>query len=221
MNTRPTQTTDPREIVVAVPCHTGRIDVLTANGLCNIIGTGRIANQPLWNYGGSNVGAVRNDILHTFLTLSDCQWLMMIDDDIGFTVDDWDLLWEDQAGELAVCAEYLQKIDGEKVAAQFGLGFARVHRTVFERLMAMTLEDGTPFLRQGYYAGKLLWEFFPQGVTVAGEYRQEDHGFWQLVRIAQVSVRIERRCKLAHSGRSTWRYDADELAAADADESMQ
>lgn len=207
----PTQTVDPREIVIAIPCHTGRVDVLTANGLCNVIGTGRCMNQPMWNYGGSNVGAVRNVIAHEFLTLSDCQWLMMIDDDIGFGVSDWDLLWEDQANELAVCGEYLQKIDGDKVPARFGLGFARVHRSVFTMLTQLTVEDGSPYLRQGYYAGKLLWEFFPQGVTISGEYRQEDHGFWQLVRLAQVAVRLERRCKLAHSGRSTWRYDADTL----------
>ncbi len=206
-----TQTVDPREIVVAVPCHTGRIDVLTANGLCNIIGTGRVANQPLWNYGGSNVGAVRNMVAHSFLEKSPCQWLMLVDDDIGFTVQDWDLLWEDQAGEAAVCAEYLQKIDGQQVPAHFGLGFARVHRSVFESMIQLALEDGTPYLRQGYYAGVLLWEFFPQGVTAAGEYRQEDHGFWQLCRMAGVNVRVERRTKLKHSGRSTWTYDAEVL----------
>lgn len=217
----PTQTVDPREIVVAVPCHTGRVDVLTSNGLCNIIGTGRLANQPLWQFGGSNVGAVRNTIAHKFLNECPCQWLVMLDDDIGFTVRDWDYLWEDQAGELAVCAEYLQKLPGKLVPAQFGLGFARVHRSVFEALTQLSNEDGTPYVRQGYYTGQLMWDFFPQGVTASGEYRQEDHGFWQLVRLASVSVRIERRCQLDHSGRSTWRYDAAALAAAATTDAMQ
>lgn len=211
----PTQTIDPREIVIAVPCHTGRVDVLTCNGLCNVIGTGRVANQPMWNFGGSNVGAVRNVIAHKFLTQSDCQWLMTVDDDIGFTITDWDLLWEDQAGELAVCAEYLQKIDGERRVARFGLGFARIHRVVFERLTELTVEDGRPYLQQGYYAGQVMWDFFPQGVHVSGEYRQEDHGFWQLVRLASLSVRVERRCRLAHSGRSTWRYDEHDALQGD------
>jgi hypothetical protein len=161
----------------------------------------------MWNFGGSNVGAVRNVIVDKFLNESDCHWLMMLDDDIGFTITDWDLLWQDESGELAVVAEYLQKIDGERRVAHFGLGFARVHRQVFERLLELETEDRRPYLQQGMYAGRLLWDFFPQGVNAAGEYRQEDHGFWQLVRLAGVSVRVERRCRLAHSGRSTWRYD--------------
>ncbi len=91
----------------------------------------------------------------------------------------------------------------------FGLGFARVHRRVFELLTELTTSDGTAWVRQGIYAGSLLWDFFPQGVNAAGEYRQEDHGFWALVHTTGVSVRMERRTHLKHSGRSTWTYDAD------------
>jgi hypothetical protein len=185
--------------------------VLTSNGLCNVIGTGRLANQPLFQYGGSNVGAVRNMVAHEFLSKTQCQWLMMVDDDIGFTCADWDFLWEDQSSELAVCAEYLQKIDGQRVVAHFGLGFARVHRSVFESLTELNTADGTPWLRQGYYAGRIMWDFFPQGVSADGSYRQEDHGFWQLVRLLDVPVRVERRAHLKHSGRGTWVYDAQEL----------
>jgi len=208
------QKADPRTICCAIPCKTSLLDVLCVRGLVNVIGTGRLANQPMFNHGGSNVGAVRNLIAYNFLTKTDCEWLVMIDDDIGFTLEDWDLLWEDHNGELAVCAEYLQKLDGEQRPAQYGLGFARVHRSVFERLVELNAEDGTPWVRQGYFAGVLLWDFFPQGVTSAGEYRQEDHGFWTLVRLAEVSVRYEKRTHLAHSGRSTWRYDEAALAAS-------
>lgn len=211
----PLQAVDPRQIIIAVPCHSGRVDVLTANGLCNIIGTGRCANQPMWNYGGSNVAAVRNCIAHSFLNNATAEWLMFLDDDIGFTVQDWDLLWEDHGEDLAVCAEYLQKIDGQTVPARLGLGFARVHRSVFQILTELSMENGTPFLRQGYYSGKLMWDFFPQGVTASGEYRQEDHGFWFLCKLASISVRMETRTKLAHSGRSTWRYDASTLEHVD------
>jgi hypothetical protein len=205
------QTVDPRNIILAMPCKDGRNDVLATVGLCNVIGSGRLANQPLCQYGGSNVGAVRNLIAHEFMTRTQADWLMMLDDDIGFRLTDWDLLWEDQAGELAVCSDYLQKLDGQKVAARFGLGFARVHRRVFEMLTELTTHDGQPFVRQGIYAGTVIWDYFPQGVNSAGEYRQEDHGFWALVHAAQVSVRIERRTHLKHSGRSTWTFDADEL----------
>lgn len=215
------QTVDPRAICCAVPVKNGTPDVLCSNGLNNVIGTGRLANQPLWKICGSNVGAVRCSIAHNFLTQTDAEWLMQIDDDIGFTVADWDLLWEDHNGELAVCAEYLQKIDGQKIPARWGLGFTRVHRSVFEQLMALSFEDGRPMVQQGIYAGSLLWDFYPQGINAAGEYRQEDHGFWMLVKLAGVSVRYERRTKLKHSGRSTWCYDADELDRLEEEQGAQ
>lgn len=209
------QKVDPRDICLAIPVHTGRIDVLTVNGVCNIIGTGRLANQPMFQYGGSNIGAVRASIAHEFLNRTACQWLMMLDDDVGFNVADWDVLWEDVAGEKAVCAEYLQKIDGQRVVAHFGLGFARIHRDVFLQMTELSTDDGQPWVRQGYYSGRLMWDFFPQGVASDGSYRQEDHGFWQLVRLTGLGVRVERRAHLTHNGRSSWRYDAGELASDD------
>lgn len=203
------QTIDARNIVLAMPCKDGRNDVMATRGLCNVIGTGRLANQPLLNFGGSNVGAVRNTIAHEFRERTKAEWLVMLDDDIGFTVEDWDFLFE--GPELAVCAEYLQKLDGVKVPARFGCGFCRIHRSVFERMIALTDSQGVPWLRQGIYAGRLMWDFFPQGINNAGEYRQEDHGFWTLVHLTGVSVRVETRTHLQHSGRSTWVYDAAEL----------
>jgi hypothetical protein len=206
-----TQAVDPRDICLAIPSKTSQLDVMCVRGICNVIGTGRLGNQPLFEYGGSNVGAVRNRIADVFLNKTQCSWLVMVDDDIGFTLQDWDLLWEDEAGELAVCAEYLQKIDGARIPAVFGLGFARVHRRVFELLTELTTSDGTPWVQQGIYTGALLWDFFPQGVNGAGEYRQEDHGFWALVHTAGCSIRMERRTRLIHSGRSSWTYDAATL----------
>lgn len=217
----PLQKVDPRDICLAIPCKTGLLDVLCFTGVCNVIGTGRAGNQPLIQFGGSNIGSVRNMIAHEFMTRTSCEWLMMIDDDIGFRTADWDYLWQDQGGELAVCAEYLQKIDGRQIPASWGLGFARVHRRVFELMQDLTTSDGQPWIRQGIFAGKLLWDYFPQGVTAAGEYRQEDHGFWTLVRLTGVPVRFEQRTRLAHSGRSTWNYDAQALRAADEEESAQ
>lgn len=209
------QTVDPRTICLGMPSKTGLIDVLCHVGVCNVIGTGRLANQPLNQFGGSNIQSVRNLIVHEFMTRTTCEWLMMVDDDVGFRIPDWDYLWEDHAGELAVCAEYLQKIDGRKVPATFGLGFARVHRSVFEMIQALETSEGVPWTRQGIFAGKLLWDYFPQGVTASGELRQEDHAFWELVRLTGVGVRLERRTRLAHSGRSTWHYDANDLDAGD------
>lgn len=205
------QKVDPRDICLAIPSKMSSLDVMCVKGLCNIIGSGRLANQPMFLYGGSNVGAVRSMIAHQFMNKTTAEWLVMLDDDIGFGLEDWDYLFEDHAGELAVVAEYLQKIDGQRTIAHFGCGFARVHRRVFELLTELTGHDGTPWVRQGIYAGVLMWDFFPQGINAAGEYRQEDHGFWQLVRATQVPVRVETRTHLLHSGRSTWKYDTEQL----------
>lgn len=207
------QTVDPRTICLAIPSKMSSLDVMCVKGICNVIGTGRLASQPMFLYGGSNVGAVRSMIAHQFLNKTTAEWLMMLDDDVGFGIEDWDYLFEDHGGELAVCGEYLQKIDGERRIAHFGCGFARVHRRVFELLTELTGDDGIPWVRQGIYAGVLMWDFFPQGINAAGEYRQEDHGFWQLVRATQVPIRVETRTRLHHSGRSTWTYDAAELEA--------
>ncbi len=201
------QQVDPRDICVAVPSKMSSPDVMCLRGLCNVIGTGRLANQPMILYGGSNVGTVRDMIADQFLTRTQASWLVMIDDDIGFTLEDWDLLFEDQSGELAVCAEYLQKVDGQRKVAHFGLGFARVHRRVFGAMIDLTSHDGTPWVRQGIFEGRLLWEFFPQGTNAVGERRQEDHGFWTLVHATGLPVRVERRTRLVHSGRSSWVYD--------------
>jgi hypothetical protein len=213
------QTIDPRNIVLAMPSKDGRNDVMATRGLCNVIGSGRLANQPLFNYGGSNVGAVRNTIAHEFRERSTAEWLVMLDDDIGFGVEDWDLLFEGE--ELAVCAEYLQKLDGRRVPARFGCGFCRVHRQVFDRIIALTDDSGVPWVRQGIYAGRLMYDFFPQGVNSAGEFRQEDHGFWTLVHLTGVPTRVETRTHLNHSGRSTWVYDAEELRKDIEDEGAQ
>lgn len=213
-----TQSVDPRKICLAIPSKMAAPDILNTVGVNNLIGTGRLGNQPMYNFGGSNVAATRMAMAHQFLTKTTCDWLVLIDDDIGFHLEDWDLLWEDHNGELAVCAEYLQKIPGQLVPAKWGLGFARVHRSVFDRLTELNAPDGTPWVRQGYYAGQLMWDFFPQGINSAGEYRQEDHGFWTLVKLADIPTRYERRTRLAHSGRYTWIYDA---AALDADDCGQ
>jgi hypothetical protein len=197
---------DPKSIVIAIPSYSSRVYALTFTGVCNVIGSGRCGNPPLMMLGGSNVGAVRNMIAHRFLQ-SPFEWLVMIDDDIGFTVQDWDYLLEDSNGERAVCADYLKKIDGRREVARLGLGFARVHRSVFDDILKLTREDGSPWVPQGIYSRELVYDFFPQGVTAAGEYRQEDHGFWTWVNMAGIQVRHEYRTRLRHFGGGTWEFD--------------
>lgn len=173
--------------------------------------------------GESSVSTARDYVAHYFLTRTSCDWLVWIDSDITFSRQDWAYLMEDQAGELAVCAEYLKKTqDLSLQVANFGLGFARVHRSVYERLNDLTREDGEPRLMR-YRSGVVLngertmeemIEYHPIGIHPDGSRRNEDHGFWLMVRLAEIQIRKETRTRLGHTGPYTWWYDKDKLDAA-------
>lgn len=171
--------------------------------------------------GNSSISTARDIIVHQFLTRSTLDWLVWIDSDIRFTRRDWLYLMEDDGGELAVCAEYLRKTqDLSLQVANFGLGFARIHRSVYERLEQLTRDDGEPRLLK--YRGQVpgessfqeLVEYHPIGVHPDGSRRNEDHGFWLMVSLAQISIRKETRTRLGHSGEFTWWYDKKQIDAA-------
>ncbi len=173
--------------------------------------------------GESSVSTARDYVAHYFLTRTDLEWLVWIDSDITFSRADWAYLMEDQAGELAVCGEYLKKTqDLSLQVANFGLGFARVHRSVYEQLQVLTREDGEARLLR--YRGGIeingertmeeMTEYHPIGVHPDGSRRNEDHGFWLMVRLARIDIRVETRCKLGHTGDYTWWYDKEKLDAA-------
>lgn len=170
--------------------------------------------------GESSISSARDYVVHYFLTRTPCEWMVWIDSDITFSRHDWRCLMEDQGGELAVCAEYLKKTqDLSLQVANFGLGFARVHRSVYEQLDGMMNEDGSLRL-QRYRAGvningqnsvEEFVEYHPVGVLPDGSRRNEDHGFWLLVRLAEIEIRKERRTHLGHTGAFTWWYDSEKL----------
>jgi hypothetical protein len=174
--------------------------------------------------GESSISTARDYIAHYFLTRTNCEWLVWIDSDITFSRQDWAYLTE--GDELAVCAEYLKKTqDLKHEVANFGLGFARVHRSVYERLESLRYDDsGGPRLMR-YRAGVLLQgtrtmedmvEYHPVGVMPDGSRRNEDHGFWLMVRLAEIKIRVETRTKLGHTGNFTWWYDKAKIDAAKA-----
>jgi hypothetical protein len=175
--------------------------------------------------GESSISSARDYVAHYFLTRTQCDWLVWIDSDITFSRQDWAYLMEQNGDELAVCAEYLKKTqDLSLEVANFGLGFARVHRSVYERLDEMTREEGAPRLLR-YRAGVLLngarsmeemTEYHPIGVHPDGSRRNEDHGFWLMVRLAGIPIRVETRTRLGHTGNFTWWYDKEKIDAAKA-----
>lgn len=170
----------------------------------------------------SSVSTARDTVVHQFRK-TDLEWLMWIDSDIGFTRQDWAYMMEEQNGELAVCAEYLKKTQDLSVeVAQFGLGFARIHRSVFDSLEMLTRENGEPRLLR--YRNRIpvgdelrveeITEFHPVGVGLDGRRCHEDHCFWMMVMLAQIKIRIETRTKLGHTGDYTWWYDKEKIDAA-------
>lgn len=212
---------DPATVFIGRPIYQSTVPGHD-QGILEIIEDREIGAQ--YNHcGESSVSTARDYVVHYFLTRTQCQWLVWIDSDICFSRQDWRYLMEQHGQEQAVCAEYLKKTqDLSLEVANFGLGFARVHRSVFEQLDALNREDGAPLL-QRYRAAVVLGEsrgmeefveYHPIGVLPDGSRRNEDHGFWLLVRLAGISIRKETRTKLGHTGTFTWWYDAEKLESA-------
>jgi hypothetical protein len=172
--------------------------------------------------GESSVSTARDYVVHYFLTRTTCEWLVWIDDDIAFSRTDWAYLMEQQGNEAAVCAEYMKKTqDLSPEVANFGLGFARVHRSVYEQLDDLVNENHAPRLmryragvvRDGERTMEEFVEYHPIGVAPDQSRRNEDHGFWLMVRLAGIPIRKETRTRLGHTGSYTWWYDHERLGA--------
>jgi hypothetical protein len=167
-----------------------------------------VIHDPLLQ-GGSPVQIPRMLLAAQFLAGS-CEWCVWLDDDIGFTIGDWDTLWEETSEhELAVCAEYLKKVEGRHYPATWGLGFARVHRSVFAKMRELEHPGGGVMVTHGEFFGVPISDYFPTGMfpPPKASWCPEDHGFWTLVHRTAVPVRLERRTRLIHTGTSHFQYE--------------
>jgi hypothetical protein len=192
----------PREkVLVAIPAHDSKLDFEVVTGLMQCL---PYFAQPLFLGGCSHVALARNKIAHLFVEkATEFEWLMLIDSDMGFTPDDWRLLWEGE--ELIVCADYSKKFLGQRPTGT-GLGFTRVHRSVFDKLKNLMTEDGKEFLKRFYMEGQMYVDYFPSGVVMDGRWLGEDQGFFMLCSLVTDSIRWEKRTQLKHIGRFAWGY---------------
>lgn len=188
------------KVLLAMPCYDWKIDCECVGGLLQCL---PFFDRPLFFKGMSDVALARNELCHVFVEKTDYDWLMMIDSDTTFTVQDWALLWE--GPELVVCAEYARKIVGEP-PVKFGLGFTRVHRSVFEKIKALDTEDGQERAQRFYHKREIYVNYFPNGVTSEGRVVREDAGFFMLVSLTEVSARLEQRTRLGHVGPMKFGY---------------
>jgi len=191
---------DREKIIVIVPTLDGRPCIET---MVSLVHTEPFYHTCISLAGISNISLARNKIAHRFLALSQYEWLMMVDSDMVFSVDDWHLLWE--GDEDIVTAEYSKKILGEP-PAQFGLGFTRVHRSVFEKIDALNTENGVEFAQRFYLEGEMYVNYFPNMASSESRWVSEDHGFFVLASLSDVRPRVEKRTKLRHVGKLEYGY---------------
>lgn len=223
---------DPRTVLVMVPTYDGRNEWATTQGLCAIFANGMaggLAGLP----GCTGPALARNICVNRFLQ-TDMQWLVFWDADIGATPEDFAILMDyprrdgyvpppinQELHDAATCvafgvgkesinvalivtAEYARKSEGAP-PARLGLGFARIHRSVFAALDALNLESGEARIDSFMYEGRLVADYFISGCS---EHRWlgEDTGFFSLCRMAGIHPRVEQRCKLEHVGKKSWPY---------------
>lgn len=194
---------DPLSVAVCTPTYDGKLGCLYVMGLTHVVAQ-RELGQPYFHTGCSNVALARNYCVHWFLS-SSFEHLVFIDADIGFSLADWRYLLEDD-GSDAVCAEYRKKDQLRRARVRFGLGFARINRRTLEAMAELRQEDGADLLRRFRMDGEEWIDYFPQGVALEGTWRGEDHGFWLCAKVAGCQVRIERRCRLIHTGEAHFPY---------------
>jgi hypothetical protein len=191
----------PRDkVLIGLPCYDFKIDTECMEGLfhCLPYYGGRII------YGGCyEIALARSDIAHRFVEkYTSYDWLMFIDSDTGFSLDDWRYLWE--GDEDIVIASYAKKFLGEP-HNEFGLGFTRIHRRVFEQLKELKTEEGEEKLPRFFHKGEMKVHYFPSG-AFNSRWTGEDTGFFMWAAYTDAKVRLEKRTKLKHFGRLAYQY---------------
>lgn len=169
MKSNPTKLIDPRTVLLAIPTHSGQIHAECLGGMVACGGL-FAAFFPVAEC--SHPGLARNTIADHFMR-SNFEWLVSVDADTGFSVEDFQYLMQpcdldadydapgmaeptrttialgspgrplDEkmlgAADLLVCAEYRYKKD-QIENVHLGMGFVRIHRSVFECLQKLEHE---------------------------------------------------------------------------------
>jgi hypothetical protein len=219
---------DPRKTLFQIPCMTGQIEAGCAGGLISSAAAGLLGYIGFL-VGNSNISSARSKIANDFLR-SQLEWIVWIDADIQFTPNDLRYLMSIEpdgefggqkveytrtevtatdgqvhGAELAVTAEYSKKND-EQEPVRFGMGFVRLHRSVFERLANLTTGDGGEAIGKYMDEGRICSHFFPSSTSSDSRLMPEDTSFWNMVALAGIVPRIETRTNLIHWGRKPYPY---------------
>lgn len=220
---------DPKTVLVTIPSYDGKT-VTGLTGALAACAAEHLFGNMLFLNGCAGPQLARNLLAHGFLR-SQYEWMVGIDADIAFTAADFKILMDypmsplsmnaptipplnkamddeatrDAAGNILLSvAEYSRKVDALD-PCRFGLGFVKIHRSVFTALDALNFEDGSPRVQQFLWKGALVSDYFIGG-AMAGQWKGEDTGFFELVRLAGITPRIEQRCRLIHVGSKEYAY---------------
>jgi hypothetical protein len=225
---------DPSTVLIVVPAFDGRMEAATAAGLFQV-GRAQMAASIAVLPGNSHIALARNLIAHSFLktdfqwlvcidadigfTTDDFAILMEyatnppapLDQELhdAATLGQFQVkLRSKKTGvakmPLMVTAEYARKEEGAP-PARLGLGFARIHRAVFDKLRQLDREPGEAMIDSFQYRGEQVFDYFLCGCA---EHRWlgEDTGFFSLCKLAGIHPRVEQRCHLTHTGKRVYHY---------------
>ena len=200
---------DGQKVLLTCATHDGNVCAGFAGGVGACAG---LLGGVAFISGNSHVALARNCQAAAFLA-SPFEWMLSIDADIQFVRRDMEILLD--GDEQIVAARYAKKELNETRPAAFGLGFARIHRGVFDALKELKYEgdaddpnNGAPLIGSFFWQGQVMDDYFPSGPDMGSHWVGEDHGFFSLCHRAGVTARDETRCKLIHWGRHGYAYDA-------------
>lgn len=221
---------DPLKVLIITPTLDGKVVAAQAGGLISCASQHLFGNIAYLG-GCSDVSLARNLLSNKFQKLAAYEWSVWLDADIAFSSDDFRILMDypepsetmndtvfkrresnpdnvtvNENGEaLIVCAEYSRKTE-ELAPARFGMGFCRIHRSVFDTLENMVDGDRQPRVGKFRHQGTVYTHFFCNGPGFDGHWMGEDTGFFHLCRLAGIVPRIEQRTRLLHIGEKAYPY---------------
>lgn len=187
----------PRKVLLAIPCMDGRIWSECMLSIIQVLAASGGQVLPYVLSGDSNICHARNRIAHYFLTKTDCDTLFFLDSDIVFTPSDFAAVLDGE--EQVVIAPYARKFFGMEPVG-FGMGFCRIHRSVFETLSEMADDEGQEALPRYFLDGEIATHFFFTGASSDARWFGEDSGFWHWCALNGITQRLERRTRLGHLG---------------------
>lgn len=198
------------KVFLATPAMDYKLDVQHVTGLLAVMAASGGGIQPYWLCGNSNVADARNQTAHHFMRHTPCTHSVWVDSDIIYTLQDFEYLME--GDEDIVIAEYARKVVGRQ-PVDFGMGFVRISRSVFQRLADWMIEapaDESPgqveALNRYMMEGELGVDFFYTGATKDSRWFGEDTGFFHWCAMNGFTRRNERRTRLGHVGRFVYGY---------------